>query len=236
MNGLLRYLPRHFLDLLMTRGLVMIVIGFVVTLPLSLSDMLEHVPAEQALRPLRETLGTLGLFYALVAAYGLTGGDVRQGFYRFLFAKPVSPVLYYALSYATTTVVYCLAMLATLGLMALMVVPVWVGWASLGGLLADYFLVSTLVLVFSRVTNGDWVVGPVVLGLSAALRANYPADESLIGKALNVLLPPTDTGELFPLVGGGVNWEPLLTQLGYAGALFGLAMLIVRKVPMGSER
>ncbi|MEX0691205.1 MAG: hypothetical protein WD934_02745 [Gemmatimonadales bacterium] len=234
MNGLLRYLPRHFLDLLMTRGAVMVVIGFLLTLPMSLSGVDDATP-EQLMRVLREALGSMGLFYTLLASYGLVGADVRQGFYRFLFAKPVSPVSYYLLSYVATTIVFCLAIFASFGLIAVMVAPVWPGWPALGDVLADYFLVSGLVLVFSRLTNADWIFGPVILGVSALLRGNYPADQSALGKVLNVVLPPTDTGRLFPY-DGGVNWEPLLIQLAYAAVLVALAMLIVRKLPMGSAR
>ena len=231
MSGLLRYAPRHFADLLMTRGAGMVAIGLVFILPMSLAGVKESSDGDLA-NLLGQVLPQLGLFYTLLATYGLTGADVRQGFYRFIFAKPISPVGYYALSYLLTTVVFALAVLATVGLFAAAIRPIWPGPA-LGDVVANYFLLSTLILVFSRLTNGDWVIGLVTLGLAQGLRMTYPADESLVGKVLDVILPPTDTGRLFPL-DGGVNWEPLLIQLGYALLLFVVAMVTVRKVPMGS--
>ena len=232
MSGLLRYAPRHFGDLLMTRGAPMVLIAFVFILPMSLGDIQGTPEGVEIANIFGELLGTLGVFFTLLAAYGLTGADVRQGFYRFVFAKPISPVGYYALSYLQTTVVFVLGVLATVALFAVMITPVWPG-PRLGDVVANYFLLSALILVLSRVTNGDWLVALVVLSLSQGLRSSYPADESLIGKVLDVILPPTNTGRLFPL-DGGVNWEPLLTQLGYSLLLFIVAMVVVRKVPMGS--
>ena len=235
MSGVARYAPRHFLDLLLTRGLGIVAIGFVFILPVALGDPLGDAPDVNLVRRLfGDMLGTLGVFFTLLAAYGLTGADLRQGFYRFIFSKPVSPVRYYALSYAATTAVFLLGLLATVGLWAVMVQPVWPA-PYLGDVVADYFLLSTLILVFSPLTNGDWLIALVTLGLAQGLRMSYPADESLVGRALDLLLPPTDTGRLFPL-NGGVEWEPLLWQLGYAALLFTIALVVLRKVPMGSAR
>jgi fumarate reductase subunit D len=232
MNGLLRYAPRHFLDQLITRGAVMVVIGFVLILPMSLAQE-ASATSEQMVGLLREMLTTVGLFYTMIASYGLAGGDVRQGFYRFLFAKPISPVVYYSMSYVVTTAVFAFAILATIGLNALMIHPIWPGWPLLGDVFVDYLLISALILVFSRLSNADWIFGPVILGVASVVRSRFPADDSLHGKVLDVLLPPTGTSRFFPF-DGGVNWEPLLVQLTYAVIMFALAMLIVRKLSMGS--
>lgn len=234
MSGLIRYAPRHFADLLMTRGLGIIAIGFLFVFPVYLGGRFGEDPAEHAqmVRLFGELLTQLGLFFTLLASYGLAGADRRQGFYRFMFAKPISPVRYYALSYLLTTIVFLLGLLATVGIWAVLISPTWPA-AQLGDIIADYFLLSAVILVLSPLTNGDWVIGLLALLLAQGLRMSYPKDESAVGAVLNAILPPTDTGRLF-MLDGTVNWGPLAWQLGYALLVFVLALVVIRKMPMGS--
>src|SRR5919107_1198662 len=71
---------------------------------------------------LRSILGTLVFLGALFAMNGIVANDRKQGFFRFLFAKPVTPSHYYGQAF----VVHCVGFMLVMVLLALLYgVIVW---------------------------------------------------------------------------------------------------------------
>ena len=233
MSGLVRYAPRHGLDMLMTRGVAMLGVALVVELPLILSGAFAEATTAQLTDLMGQLLGTLGVFFTLIAAYGLIGDDVRHGYYRFLFAKPVSPVAYYATSFVMTTLVFLAGVLGSVAVFSVLTRPVWPGSMMLE-VLVDFCVLAALIMVYSRFSRFDWLLALVTLGLSDVARHKWPREQNLFGKVIDVLVPPTRTGRLFPA--DGPHWDMVAHELLYAGALLLLALWLVRRVPFGSAR
>ena len=197
------YFPRQLSDLLLTRGAAMLAVGIMLTLPLLL---VPEAAEETELAPLvGALLRSSSFFLIMLATYGIIGGDVRQGNFRFLFTKPIDPVLYYAQAFLIALIAFLAAELVLIGGIALVREPVWPGRALLDTT-ALFFLLGSMIFALSRVSGLDWIFGMLFIVLAAPVRTRHPASESFMGKVFNVLLPP---GHLFdPALFSvdGVNW------------------------------
>lgn len=232
MRAALRYFPLYFRDHVVTRGVAMTLVGIVFLLPIIAAP--SHGSTATLPRALAQYLrGSSGLF-TLVATFGIVGGDQRQAFYRFLFAKPVSPVAYYALAFCAAGVTFVLVNLLMLGIVALFVTPFWNGAALLDAVV-EFVLVGALVFALSRFTRLDWLLALFVMGIASFLRSRFPPHASALGAVLNVVFPPTGTETYFP---GGTHpaWGALAWALGYAAVMLGLGLAAVRFMSFGSSR
>jgi hypothetical protein len=176
------------------------------------------------------------LISVLIGINGVVSNDRVRGYYRFLFAKPVSIPRYYAQAYVVNglgLLATALAVLAVIYALGYPVFPVRVlltvglVYLSLGGL---GFLYSTL-------ARFDWVLMGATWGLAQVLRAVYPAHQSRAGQVLDVILPPfhqlRDVG--LDLARGDAADTRLLVWLlgwGISGVLIGL--LVLRRRPLAS--
>jgi hypothetical protein len=222
--------------------------------PLLIVATLMSFPIIMGLRGIREqglpeTQGVMSATYAVVSLFaefsliavliginGVVSNDRVRGYYRFLFAKPVSIPRYYAQAYVVNGLGLLTTALAVLGAIYALgypVFPVRVLWTvalvylSLGGL---GFLYSTL-------ARFDWVLMGATWGLAQVLRAVYPAHSSRAGQVLDVILPPfhqlRDVG--LDLARGDVADSRMLVWLlgwGISGVVLGL--LILRRRPLAS--
>jgi hypothetical protein len=176
------------------------------------------------------------LIAVLIGINGVVSNDRVRGYYRFLFAKPVSIPRYYAQAYAINGLGLLFTALGVLTAIYALGYPVFparvlftvaLAYVSLGGL---GFLYSTL-------ARFDWVLMGATWGLAQVLRAVYPAHESRAGQVLDVLLPPfhrlRDVG--LQLARGDATEPTLLVWLlgwGISGLVLGL--LILRRRPLAS--
>jgi hypothetical protein len=222
--------------------------------PLLIVATLMAFPIVMGLRELREQLAVgaqaaISARYAVVSLFaefslisvliginGVVSNDRVRGYYRFLFAKPVSIPRYYAQAYVVNGLglfATALTVLAAIYALGYPVFPVRVlltvglVYLSLGGL---GFLYSTL-------ARFDWVLMGATWGVAQVLRAVYPAHESRAGQVLDVILPPfhqlRDVG--LDLARGEAADTRLLAWLlgwGISGVLIGL--LILRRRPLAS--
>lgn len=233
MTVLLRYLPRHLADHLLTRGAVMVVVGIVFLLPFLLGA--EGVPRGAASRRmLEQSLGNVAPFLTLIATYGIVGADIRHGYYRFLFSKPLRPVAYYGLAFGVALTGFLVATTVLIGVFAVVLTPVWPAGDAFGDWVLQFLLLGALVFVFSRFTRLDWVLALFVLILGEVARGRWPAEESVLGTVLNVLLPPRGPPTYFP--DGSPAWGDIGWTAGYAALMVALGLLAVRYVPPGEGR
>jgi hypothetical protein len=236
MNAMVRYLPRLAADYLLTRGGMVLAVGVALLLPVLVTTRIaspEVVTPEFLRTALGSFLQNVLTFLVLVAAAGLVGNDVRQGFYRLLFAKPVSPTSYYAAAFGVMLTGVFVVMLLLTGLYALVATPVWPGRA-LADVMVRALLLGGLVFAFSRFTRLDWLLGFFVLLLGGLLRTQFPRDESAAGAVLHVLLPPDLPASLFPAA--GPLWGPIAWAVGYGLLGLGAGLAAVRFVPLGAGR
>ena len=232
MTVLLRYFPRHLADHLITRGIVMFLIGAVMLLPFLLVP--DGETAMSGAELVRQSLSGITPFLTLVATYGIVEQDVRHGYYRFLFSKPVSPVGYYGASFLASAISFLVIVSLMIGLIAIVREPVWPGGLGIADLTLMFLLLGALVFAFSRFTRADWVLGIVLLLIGSAARRRWPPDESALGAVLNVLLPPDTPRTFFP--GGRPDWSDIGWTLGYAAVALAAGLLAVRFMPFGEHR
>ena len=195
-------------------------------------------------RAIDSTLGPLAFFGTLIAVNGIVSNDRKQGYYRFLFAKPVSIVRYYAQAFAVhglgflaASVVIVAALSAAIG-RSLQLAPVAycaLIFVSFGGIV---FLASTLV-------RFDWSLGGVVWGLGQIIHSLANRAEELIamGRPIDLvpaawsrwvapLLPPVaDGGEVLAalVVGDPVPERIALWLAGYGVVCFVIGLFVLRR-------
>ncbi|MCA9723356.1 MAG: hypothetical protein KC544_00890 [Gemmatimonadetes bacterium] len=181
--------------------------------------------------------GTL-LIAILMAAGGVAGTDIKQGYYRALFSKPMAPWWFYLQRWL-------------LGGLVVLTIPVWLGLAFavafgkgtglsaevFGVVALSYLLIGGAVLLFSTLTSRDWLVAFLLYFLQArlhdaeqiftALSRDVPAAMAL---ALKVLPPFDLVSPRAPLPSGGDLAHVLL----YGAAMVAAALLLLRFRPLGS--
>jgi hypothetical protein len=183
-----------------------------------------------------ELLLQLGLFGSIFAVTGLIATDRTRGFYRFMFAKPVSPLRYYAQAFA-------LRGLGLLGitaiawvLCAVAVIPI-----SLPAILAanamQFALVGSVTLLLSTLVRFEWLAMLVLTAMAwiamGGSLAPHPAWWVLL---LHWILPPvgqaSNLGRM--LLGLVPHWAQNVAGVatwvvGYAAGAFGAAMALLKR-------
>ncbi len=133
--------------------------------------------------------GMLGFVIVLVATNGIVHSDIRRGYYRFLFAKPVAPWRYYAQSFAVNWLGAMLAALAMLAAFSALTTPFFP--PGLFAFLTLYYLaLGGLVFFVSVITRLDWLIVAAVWAFAQLLRSMYPVSSGLFGRGVDLLFPP----------------------------------------------
>ncbi len=233
---LLRYALYQARDYVVERGIHTFFIGIVLFFPIFLALFGVGSPARLPDDMLRESLSALLPMYGFIAVViginGIISGDRQRGYFRFLFAKPLSPPRYYVQAFVVNGVgtVAVTALLAFL-LAALAGDPfpwhvlsyVALYWVSAGG----------VGFLLSAVTRFDWIALAIVWWMAQLLRTLAPMLGGWYHQALHVILPPahlmsTLAGDLSR--GASVPAPSLLWVAGYGAlcVLLGLAALRLR--------
>jgi hypothetical protein len=234
MSIVLRYLPRYLADHLLTRGAAMFVVGAALGLPVLLAAGTQRTDPEALRALLVQVIGTTTVFLILIATAGIVGGDLRQGYYRFILSRPLSPVAYYGLAFAASQLSFLAVLFAFTGIFAVLRGPIWPGLRPFAGWSISFVLLGSLVFVVSRFSRLDWLFGIFALMLGEVVRDRWPPDGSIPGAVLNVLLPPR-VHDWFAADASAL-WGHIAWALGYAAVMLTLGLLAVRHVPPGEHR
>lgn len=210
-------------DYLMDRGLptlfVLLMLGYITIAPML--NMLNHRMDDMAARPaavarlggvdaMRAKLlhdasrGVLGNFLgvvvylgAMLAFYNFVAADRKQGFYRFLFAKPVHPLRYYGQAFVIHWVSYVIIVAGMLAAYGFFVVPVL--RPQILGVCAAMFLLygGILFLLSASTVRADWLLLILVTVLSTVLWDKFGDSTSIFANFLYVFPPLHRTGEIY---------------------------------------
>ena len=120
-----KYSLWQFRDFVMDRGIAIVIIGFL--WGYVMFEPLRRAMGAQWTGDQTSPVWTVALqvssaivsLSVLIALNGITSTDRKSGYYRFLFSKPVNPVLYYA----QTFFVYMIGVLAAMLILSLMLAP-----------------------------------------------------------------------------------------------------------------
>lgn len=228
-DNLRRYALWQMRDFGRDRAIALLIIGlalgFMVVSPVKMMQV--QITEASAKQLMMVSLQQIVFICTFVALNGIVSNDRKQGYYRFLFSKPVSIPAYYAQQFVIYFVGFMIVMAALLGLFAFFVYPLSpvapltycaIVFLSLGGIA---FFISSLF-------RFDWpILAAVFLG-SALLHTIWQFSDGW-RKLVIAALPPLNklSSMLGTLLDGGtVQTNDLLWLLGYS-LLFFLAGLFV---------
>jgi hypothetical protein len=237
------YLGWQARDFAAERGAPLIIVAALMTFPIIMglrglrtaaaSPMQAVISARYGIMQL---FAEFSLIAVLIGINGVVSSDRVRGYYRFLFAKPVSIPRYYAQAYVVNGLGLLFAGLGVLGAIYTLGYPVFPARVLLTIALV-YVSLGGLGFFYSTLARFDWVLMGATWGLAQVLRAVYPAHETRAGQVLDVILPPfhrlRDVGLQ---LARGEAAEPMMLVwlLGWGISGFVLGLLILRRRPLAT--
>jgi hypothetical protein len=174
-------------------------------------------------------LGNLVFLGALFAMNGIVANDRKQGFYRFLFSKPVAPDRYYGQAFLVHWAGFLLAV-TVLGLVyqgiigPVLTVPLYVAVSLL------YLCYAGIAFALSAAARWDWLSLVAVTVASNYLWLVYGASKSAAAWLLYLFPPIHRTSAVYAAVAEGrpLPWELLAWFAGYGAICFAIGLVVLR--------
>jgi len=232
-SSLARYALWQFRDFVFERGVAILIIsflwGYALIAPLR-GAMGSQMSRASPIWPLMlQGASTLVSLSVLIALNGIISSDRKLGYYRFLFSKPVNPVLYYAQAFFVGLIGVVLSMLVLSSLMHT-ILPIFS--------IVNFLLYTALIYIamggigffVSAATRFDWVSLAVVWLGSRILRSLYGPKGDWRSKAVELLPPVHKLDEVAnSLIGTGTaHATDVLWLLGYGALFFVLGLALLR--------
>ena len=222
-------------------GIVVLLVGITTVVPAIQGLMggrasFGQIPLDLANNMLRVIVTPLAFIGVLFSTNGIVANDRKLGYYRFLFAKPVSPPWYYATAFLVHGLGLLVISLAIAGIwyvavrpevplkLLLVVAIIYVAYGGVGFLLSAAWRFDWLSLVtVMLVANVGWTVW---------------GKETGIRHSLLYLLPPVHRDDdVYGMVvrSASVPWESIAWLMGYGIICFVLGMIVIRRRPLGTS-
>ena len=178
---------------------------------------------------LETALGNLVFLGALFAMNGIVANDRKQGFYRCLFSKPVSPDRYYGQAFLVHWAGF-LVVVTLLGLIyqaligPVLTVPLYAAVSLL------YLCYAGIAFALSAAARWDWLSLVAVTVLSNYLWLMYGTSTSAAAWALYLFPPLHRTSAVYTAVAGGtaLPWSLLAWFAGYGAICFAIGLVVLR--------
>jgi ABC-type transport system involved in multi-copper enzyme maturation permease subunit len=240
---LARYATWHLRDYLRDKGfptlITICLIGFLTQLSIGAartlgadSDVLERALDQAA----ADTLGWLSILGALFATNGIVADDRKRGYFRLLFAKPVSVVAYYAYKFAAYGLGFAIVAAVAIGLYNLAVerfFPV-----VLLPIIALLFVaLGGIGFLLSAAWRFDWLSLTTVLVVSRVLWLLFGHDPGWRGKLVHALPPIHLVDGVYLAVRAGrpLPLADLVWLVGYGAACLLAGLIVVRRRPLAAQ-
>jgi ABC-type transport system involved in multi-copper enzyme maturation permease subunit len=185
---------------------------------------------------LHGVLGTLVYVGALFAMNGIVANDRKQGYYRFLFAKPVTASRYYGQAF----VVHWAGFVAVMILLALaygaLIGPV-LSRPLLAAIALMFLAYSGIAFLLSAAARWDWLSLVAVSVVATLLWARFGESAHPLARLLYLLPPLHRADEVYawaaaPAHAAGaaraLPWPILLWLAGYGAACFVAGLVVLR--------
>jgi len=233
---LAKYSLWQFRDFVLERGIAIVLIGF-------LWGYVTFEPMRKMLGPQwtgdqRSPVWGLAIQFSsavvslavLIALNGITSGDRKNGYYRFLFSKPISPMAYYAQMFFVYLVGVLLAMLILSSLLHI-ILPAFSILYFLLYVALIYMAMGGIGFFLSVATRYDWVTLAAVWVGARILRAVYGAKNDWRSKAVELLPPVHRVDDVAnSLIGNGTaHNSDIVWLLGYGLLFFVAGLVFLRK-------
>ena len=185
--------------------------------------------AEENTRVLRGFVGSIVFLGALFAMNGLVANDRKQGFYRFLFAKAVSPARYYGQAFMLHAAGFLVVILMLCATWSAFVAPalsrelVFTMWIV-------YLCYAGLAFLLTAAARWDWLSLVAVSVASQLLWSRFGESPGAIARLLYLLPPITRVEALYDaaLLHQPLAWRTLAWFAGYGVACFAAGLVVLR--------
>ena len=224
----------QFRDFVVERGIAIVLIGlmlgYVLIEPLrrAMGTGLSTDPSSAARPVLIMVSSSIVSLAVLIAVNGIVSSDRKMGYYRFLFAKPVSPVTYYTQLFFVYMVGVIAAMLVLAGLLH-SIVPSFSIVHFLAYTAVVFVAMGGIGFFISVATRFDWLTLAAVWLGSRILRDFYGVKPGLPGKLVQILPPVHKLNDVATdmIANGTAPVGDVVWLMGYGAVffVFGLALL-----------
>jgi hypothetical protein len=233
--SLARYSLWQFRDFMLERGVAILIIGFlwgyVLIAPIraALGTAMAAGQGSPILGMVLQGASAIVSLSVLIAVNGIVSTDRKLGYYRFLFSKPVNPVLYYGQVFF----VGMIGVLACIFVLASLLHQILPTFSILNFVLYTaliYIAMGGIGFFVSVATRFDWVsLAAVWLG-SRILRSLYGAKGDWRSKAVELLPPVHKLDEVANslIATGSAHATDVLWLLGYGALFFVLGLALLR--------
>ena len=234
-----RYAGWQLRDFLIDRGIAVLLIGVLLgytaiePMRLALGPGWNHNPAF----PISMLLGTIVSPVVTLAVFislnGMISNDRKMGYFRFLFAKPIRPIHYYAQLFAVHFVGMLITVVLLTSLFRLVVGPVPFPSVALYTLIM-YIAMGGIGFFVSASTRYDWLVLATIWIGSRILRGLYQKAPDFRSKLVQ-LLPPVhkiDGVANNLLAGNPADQTDMLWLVSYGGLFFVLGLVVIYRRSM----
>ena len=241
--SLSRYAPWMARDYLTNQGpstaLVILLIGFLSFQGASASGVhLGDVPEELLHRILRSLVSYLVYLGSFFATNGIVANDRKQGYYKFLFSKPVSPPAYYAVTFFVYGAGLLLVTLVLLGIWALAVRPMF-PLSVVAVVALMYLAYGGIGFLLSAAWRFDWISLVTVLLVANVSWSLWGKSEGVGYYLLHFLPPVHRADDIYQIIlrdaAAAIPWGSIAWLGGYGLACFLLGMFVIRKRPLGTS-
>ncbi len=230
-----KYALWQFRDFVMDRGIAIVIIGFlwgyVLFEPLRRTMGPAWNGAQSPAFPLALQISSAIVSLAvLIALNGVVSTDRKMGYYRFLFSKPVNPVVYYAQLFF----VYMAGVIASMFVLSSLlhiILPEFSVWNFLLYTAVIYIAMGGIGFFLSVATRYDWLsLAAVWLG-ARIVRSVYGPRGDWRSKAVELLPPVHKLDELANslIARGTAEIRDVLWLAGYGALFFVLGLLVLRR-------
>jgi hypothetical protein len=232
-----RYARWQLQDFFTDRGIALILIGVLLASPeVIMMHRAFGAGGGRAGDILSRLVASTAIIFALVTLNGQVSNDRSRGYFRFLFAKPVSPAVFYAQQFALWYVGLIVVVSFLLGVFALTAGPVS-PWPTLWYVSLVYLGMGGVGFFISAVTRRDWLVLIAFWTLTQILVSLYKDRDSTWVQKTFVVLPPVehlDNAAKAYLRQGTVNTADVAWILGYSAVFFVFGLIVLRRRPFHS--
>jgi hypothetical protein len=186
---------------------------------------------------LHSFLGSLIFLGALFAMNGIVANDRKLGFYRFLFAKPVSPERYYGQAFFIHWAGF-VGVMALLGVVYGAVVAPILSWLLVLLIALMYLCYAGIAFLLSAAARWDWLSLVAVSLASTFLWTRFGGRGHPIARLLYLLPPLHRTDEVYAAISGAqmlpagaaliLPWHIIWWLAGYGACCFVLGLVVLR--------
>ncbi len=231
-----KYSLWQFRDFVIERGIAIVIIGLlwgylqIEPMRRVLGYSWDSIPPQAVTRVVTFLAGSIVSLSVLIALNGIISTDRKLGYYRFMFAKPLSPVRFYGQLFFVYLAGLIAAMLLLSGLFVFfaarfnvvnLVLYVILIYIALGGI--GFFI--------SAATKYDWVALAAVWVGARILRTVYGEKPDWRSKAVELLPPVHRVDEVSAslIAYGSAAATDVLWLAGYGALFFALGLFVLHR-------